>query len=68
MEAVGNPWLEDSAELYELGCSVIMPPDVLHNVKHKKDIEKSKYDELVKLSIDTQEETFTAVISLGNLN
>ena len=67
MEALGNPWLEDSGELYELDGSAIMPPDVVDNIKHIKDIGKSKYDEFVKLRIDTQEEAFTAVISQSNL-
>ena len=67
MEAVGNPWLEDSGESYELGGSANMPPDVVHNTMGKKDIGKSNQDELVKLNIDTQEETFTAVISQSNI-
>lgn len=61
-EQLGNPFLEDSGELLDLDQSVIMPPDVVDNVRKVKDIGLEKYTTYVNKRIISQEEAFTAPI------
>ena len=64
---LGNPWLEESGELYELDGSIIMPPEVIENIRRIKDIGKAKYDSFVKLRIESQQDSFTSTLSQTNL-
>lgn len=61
-EDLGNPFMEDSGDLLDLDESMIMPPDVVDNVRKVQDIGMKIYNEFVDKRIRSQEEAFTAPI------
>ncbi len=44
-EGLGNPFLEDSVYLYDLDQSIIMPDEVVNNIRNAKAIGEAKYKE-----------------------
>lgn len=62
-EDLGNPFMEDSGDLLDLDESVIMPQDVVDNVRKVKDIGSKRYQEFVDKRIRSQEEAFTAPVT-----
>ena len=61
-EQLGNPFKEESGELLDLDQSIVMPTDVVENVRKVKDIGLKKYQAFVDKRICSQEETFTTPI------
>ena len=61
-DQLGNPFMEDSGDLIDLDQSIIMPPDVVENVRKVKDIGVQKYQEFLETRITSQQEAFTATI------
>ena len=41
-DQLGNPFMEDSGDLIDLDQSIIMPPDVVENVRKVKDIGRTE--------------------------
>ena len=61
-EQLGNPFMENSGQLLDLDQSIVMPPEVVDNVRKVKDIGLQKYKAFVDKRIYSQEEAFTAAI------
>ena len=61
-EQLGNPFMEDSGDLLDLDQSLIMPPDVVDNVRKVKDIGLQRYKAFVDKRIMSQDEAFTEPI------
>lgn len=61
-DQLGNPFMEDSGDLIDLDQSIIMPPDVVENVRKVKNIGVQKYQEFLEKRITSQQEAFTATI------
>ena len=57
-EQLGNPFMEDSGELFDLEQSLIIPPDVVDNVRKVKDIALQRYKAFVNKWIMSQEDAF----------
>ena len=61
-EDLGNPFLEESGELLDLDQSIIMPAEVVENVRNVTTIGDRKYKEFLQKRILTQEVAFTAPV------
>lgn len=61
-EDLGNPFLEESGDLLDLDQSIIMPDEVVQNVRNVKTIGAKMYQEFLQKRIVTQEVAFTAPI------
>ena len=66
-EVLGNPFLEDSGYLLDLDESVVMPQDVVNNMRMVKDLGAERYKAFVDKRVRSQEEAFTAPITLTRL-
>lgn len=61
-EELGNPFLEESGDLLDLDQSIIMPLEVVKNVRNVIEIGTKMYMEFLQKRIMTQEVPFTAPI------
>ena len=66
-EQLGNPFLEDSGQMLDLDQSIIMPPEVVDNMRDAENIGKQLYDSFLHKRILTQEEAFTDPLPKRNL-
>ena len=66
-EDLGNPFMEDSGELLDLDESLVMPPEVVDNVRKVKDIGMQRYRAYVDKRVRSQEEAFNVPIRLTRL-
>ena len=66
-EQLGNPFFEDSGRLLDLHQSILMPSDVVDNVRIVKDIGLQQYTIFLNKRVSTQEEAFTATLHKFNL-
>ena len=58
-EQLGNPFLEDSGEMLDLDQSLVMPPDVVNNMRTVKKIWLELYTIFLNNRIIAQKEAFT---------
>ena len=66
-EHLGNPFLEDSGEMLDLDQSLVMPTDVVNDMRRVKDIGLQLYTTFLNNRIRSQKEAFTARIQKTNL-
>lgn len=66
-DQLGNPFLEDTGELYDLDESIVMAAEVVDNVRKVEDIGKKKYRDFVDKRIYSRKEPFTATMTLTKL-
>ena len=66
-EKLGNPWLETSGLLYELNESIVMPEEVVENVRQFKSMGKEKFEEYLQSRINSQLNAFTDTITKSSL-
>lgn len=59
-EELGNPFMEDSGELLDLGESIIMPQEIVDNMRNVKVIGFQRYKAFVEKRVSSQNEAFTA--------
>ena len=52
-ENLGNPWLETSGLLYELNESIVMPDEVVENIRNMKMIGEERFTEFLESRINT---------------
>ena len=66
-EKLGNPWLETSGLLYDLNESIVMPEEVVENVRQFKSMGKGKFEEYLQSRINSQTNAFTDTIKKSSL-
>ena len=66
-EKLGNPFSEESNDLYVLDTKVIMPDEVVATVRSVEDIGKTKFDGFVRERIKNPSMTFYDIIVKNNL-
>jgi hypothetical protein len=66
-EDIGNPFLEESSDLLDLDESIIMPAEVVDNVRNVITIGEKLYWNFLQKRVFTQEEAFTTTITQGRL-
>ena len=66
-EQLGIPFLKDSGELLDLDQSVLMPTDVVDNVRKLKDIGFQIYTTFLNKRVSSQEEALTDTLPKTNL-
>ena len=66
-EELGNPFLEDSGDLIDLDQSIIMPQEVINNIRNIYSTGEKQYQEYIDKRITSQENAFTATIKRNNL-
>ena len=65
-EKLGNPWKERSGFLYELHESIVMPDEVVANIRSLKQIGEVKFCKFLEMRVNTQEKAFTDSLSHSN--
>jgi len=63
MEAMGNPFSDDSLAVFSVDTNVIMSDDVVHTVGTIEDLGKTQYENVVRERITEQTEPFYDTIS-----
>ena len=66
-EDLGNPFMEDSGDLLDLDESIVMPPDVVDNVRKVKEVGTKRYEAFLDKRVRSQEEAFTTPIPQNRL-
>ena len=66
-EQLGNPYHQESCDLMDLDQSIVMPKEVVDNVKNIKTLGVERYHIFVNNIILSQQEAFTATISQNKL-
>ena len=66
-EKLGNPWLETSGLLYELNESIVMPEEVVKNVRNIRSYGEGRFEEFLKLRVNSQGLKYTDPITNSNL-
>lgn len=66
-EELGNPFMEDSGQLLDLDQSIVMPEEVVSNVKNARIIGLQRYREFQQKRICSQEVAFTGTIPTTRL-
>ena len=66
-EKLGNPWSETSGLLYDLNESIVMPDEVVQNIRSLKKTGEERFRKFLDLRINSQVEAFTDTVSHTNL-
>ena len=64
---LGNPYTDESADLMDLDQIIIMPQEVVDNVRNIKGLGVCKYQNFAKNMILSKNQAFTAPISQNNI-
>ena len=66
-EKLGNPWIETSALLYKLNESIVMPEEVVQNIRQIKMIGEKKFKHYHDQRINSQTKHFTDTVKRTDL-
>ena len=67
IEKLGNPWMEKSGLLYDLNESIVMPDEVVKNLRSMRRDGKLQFQTILDTRINSQIQAYTDTITRNNL-